>query len=132
MSDLRDFLCWFDGFSENIEKTPTARQWAKIKERVTALRNAPSAPDYGPTTSGLVDAYNARPIKPAAPKPKPKPAFYVDTNNYARKSSGDRITASEVEGALVDLRGIGGEMKTIVWADDSTGLNGRDLTIVAG
>jgi hypothetical protein len=41
MSSLRDFLNWFEGFSENLDKAPTAKQWEKIKERILALKDAP-------------------------------------------------------------------------------------------
>lgn len=29
-----EFKAWFDGFTENIEKAPSLKQWARIKERV--------------------------------------------------------------------------------------------------
>lgn len=127
MNDLRDFLNWFDGFAENIDKTPSAKQWAKIKERVAALRDAPPAS----TAAAPKPAAAAPP--PPAPKAKPVYPFIIDEQGYARKGKGDkrRITPDEVTDALYDLRGLEGDMATIRWADDSTGLNGRDLTIVA-
>lgn len=125
MSDLRDFLNWFDGFSENIEAAPSEKQWAKIKDRIKALQAAP------------VDAYNPRPTeaptvaKPAAPRPKPKPPFYIDLDGMAKRSNGERIMATEVQGDLIDLRGMDGDAGAIVWKDGSTGIRGADLTIVA-
>jgi hypothetical protein len=38
MSGLRDFLNWFEGKSEDIEDAPTAKQWARIKEKLLALK----------------------------------------------------------------------------------------------
>ena len=32
-----EFKAWFDGFTEAIEKAPTQKQWARIKERVTEI-----------------------------------------------------------------------------------------------
>ena len=90
------------------------------------------AEPYTPLVLDRRDVLDMRSVNPPAPKPKPKPTFYVDVDNYARKTNGDRIVASEVHGPLVDLRGLDGDMKTIIWADDSTGLNGRDLPIMAG
>jgi len=39
---LRDFLNWFEGFSDNIEKAPTERQWGKIVAKIADLRSAPA------------------------------------------------------------------------------------------
>lgn len=74
------------------------------------------------------------------PAPAPKPAltpitpqfpFYIDPQGDARKLGGAPVKAADVKGELVDLRGQDGDLKTIRWADGSTGLNGADLTIVA-
>lgn len=32
-----EFKAWFDGFTEGIEKTPTDKQWERIKERVKEI-----------------------------------------------------------------------------------------------
>jgi hypothetical protein len=48
MSALRDFLSWFEGFSENLEKAPNAKQWEKVKERILALKDAPEATAAAP------------------------------------------------------------------------------------
>jgi len=64
-------------------------------------------------------------------KPEPKFPFYIDEQGNALNGAGKPIKASEVKGDLVDLRGMDGDVKTIKWADGSTGLNGADLTIVA-
>ena len=126
MSDLRDFLNWFDGFAENIDKTPNTKQWGKIKERVTALRNA------APTDEAQKLASVVKPRPAPAPKPAPSYPFIIDHDNLAKNGRTKKpILPSEVTDALYDLRGMDGDMKTITWADGSTGLNGADLSIVA-
>jgi hypothetical protein len=35
-----EFKAWFDGFSEGIDKQPTQKQWARIKERVAEIDGA--------------------------------------------------------------------------------------------
>jgi hypothetical protein len=32
-----EFKAWFEGYTENIAKVPTQKQWARIQERVTEL-----------------------------------------------------------------------------------------------
>jgi hypothetical protein len=71
-------------------------------------------------------------VAPSTPKPAPKKAnypFLIDEAGYARNAKGKRITAGEVTDVLYDLRGIDGDVNGIIWADDSIGLNGSDLTI---
>lgn len=65
------------------------------------------------------------------PDMRPQFPFYIDEQGSARKQDGSPVKASEVKGELVDLRGQDGDMKTIKWADGTTGLNGADLTIIA-
>ena len=33
----QEFKAWFDGFTENVDKQPTQKQWARIKERVAEI-----------------------------------------------------------------------------------------------
>jgi hypothetical protein len=40
----------------------------------------------------------------------------------ARRAGGDRIMPADVAGILVDKRGQSGDLATITWADDSTGI----------
>jgi hypothetical protein len=58
----------------------------------------------------------------------PDHAFYIDRENYARMSGGERINAIEVDGSLFDLRGEG-DLGAIIWADGSTGVLGKVLDI---
>lgn len=126
MSDLRDFLNWFDGFAENIDKTPNTKQWGKIKERVTALRNAAPADE----AQKLANVVKPRPA-PAPAKPAPSYPFIIDKENFARNGKTQkRVLPGEVTDIMFDLRGLAGDAKHITWADDSTGLNGAgDITI---
>jgi hypothetical protein len=32
-----EFKAWFDGFSEGIDKVPTQKQWARIKDRIAEI-----------------------------------------------------------------------------------------------
>lgn len=36
-----EFKAWFDGFTEAIDKTPTIKQWARIKARVKEINGSP-------------------------------------------------------------------------------------------
>lgn len=123
MSELRDFLNWFDGFADNIEKTPTPKQWAKIKERVAGLNGntGPAKPASPPVTAA----------PPAPKKPDIAYPFIIDKDGYVRRGSGkkDRVLPSDVNDIVCDMRGINGDISDIVWADDRTGLLGADLTI---
>ena len=122
MNDLRDFLNWFDGFAENIDKTPTAKQWTKIKERIAALQGS------APTLS------IPQPVKPAA-APKPPQAAYrfmIDENGVVmRTKDGKPVLPGDITSRdeIYDVRKAG-DLRSIIWADGSTGLNGADLTIV--
>lgn len=73
---------------------------------------------------------NVQPAKPQAPV-KPTYPFYIDEKGYAKNRAGKRVTAKDVGGEIYDLRGIDGDMGGIIWADDSKGLNGADLMVVA-
>ena len=68
---------------------------------------------------------------PSAPlrQPARNYRFIIDEAGYVRNGKGKRILPSDVTEAITDLRGMDGDLRTIVWADESTGLNGADLTI---
>jgi hypothetical protein len=58
----------------------------------------------------------------------------IDRQGYARHApSGERIMPNQIPAgaSLRDLRGIGGSMAEITWADGSTGVLGHQLTIRA-
>ena len=58
-------------------------------------------------------------------------SFMIDKQGYARRASGERVLPKDVTGAIFDERGATSDMRSIVWADESTGLNGADLVIHA-
>ncbi len=37
----QEFKAWFDGYTENISKTPTQKQWKRIQERVGEIDGVP-------------------------------------------------------------------------------------------
>jgi hypothetical protein len=41
---LRDFLNWFEGFSDNLDGPPNDQQWEKVRKRINALSPEPAAP----------------------------------------------------------------------------------------
>jgi hypothetical protein len=130
MSDLRDFLNWFDGFAENIEKTPSAKQWAKIKERVGALQLQKVEPEIAPVKLEI----RAQPATTPASKRKPHPTafkFVIDHQGVVRRGNGEPVLPSDVTDIIHDYREGEADLRSIIWADGSTGLNGQDLTIVA-
>lgn len=57
--------------------------------------------------------------------------FLIDKQGFAKRANGERVLPRDVTGPIFDERGMDGDMRGIVWADGSTGLNGADLTIVA-
>lgn len=70
------------------------------------------------------------PVQPKAPK-APKGGFYIDDQGMVRNAQGKRVLPKDVTSEVYDTRGEMGDMKAIVWADDSKGLNGADLTITS-
>lgn len=70
-------------------------------------------------------------VRAMASKMDARYPFYIDTDGVAKGKAGRPINPRDIKGELFDLRGEHGDMKTIRWADGSTGLNGADLTIVA-
>ena len=64
--DAKEFKAWFEGFCEGVGEAPTAEQWAKLKQKVSAL----AEPFYKP---GLPSVY--RDSKPSCEGPRtPMPA----------------------------------------------------------
>jgi hypothetical protein len=51
-----EFKAWFEGFSESIERTPTAKQWEKITAKVKLIDGAVSYP-YVVYRDRYVDRY---------------------------------------------------------------------------
>jgi hypothetical protein len=58
--------------------------------------------------------------------------FVIDAKGYAKNAQGKRILPKDVGSTpIFDMRGELGDMREIVWADDSKGLNGADIVITA-
>jgi hypothetical protein len=58
--------------------------------------------------------------------------FVIDGKGYAKNAQGKRILPKDVGTTpIFDMRGELGDMREIVWADDSKGLNGADIVITA-
>jgi hypothetical protein len=73
--------------------------------------------------------------KPAKPTPlgPTGPRFFVDAGNFARRAGGARIMPSDDVDELVDQRGMNGDLGTITWADDSTGIpKGVQINVTIG
>jgi len=47
-AELRDFLNWFNGWSENIKARPSPVQWRRLKERIADLEARGTAVDPAP------------------------------------------------------------------------------------
>lgn len=70
------------------------------------------------------------PKKPAKPK-QPDYPFIIDKGGFVLRGNGEPVLPSDVTGPIHDLRGQDGDIRSIIWADGSMGLNGADLTISA-
>ena len=91
---------------------------------------------YGGDAANRLGGSQPKPtFVPVQPKSKTRPGgtsqFYIDDQGMVRNASGKRVLPKDVISEVFDTRGELGDMKSIVWADDSTGLNGADLTITS-
>jgi hypothetical protein len=50
------FLDWFDGWSENIEGQPSAKQWDRLKSRIMEIPRLDDAPSAAHTAMAAVTA----------------------------------------------------------------------------
>jgi hypothetical protein len=82
----------------------------------------------------------AQDVKPVASQAKfgavkkSKPASYefiIDEGGYVRNGkTSEQLSPSDVAGKTVyDMRGMDGDMSSLIWADGSKGLNGADINI---
>jgi hypothetical protein len=44
--NLNEFRAWFEGFGENLDGPPDKRQWARIKEKIEKIADAPSVTQH--------------------------------------------------------------------------------------
>lgn len=82
----------------------------------------------------------AQDVKPVASQAKfgavkkPKAASYefiIDEGGYVRNGkTSEQLSPTDVAGKTVyDMRGMDGDMSSLIWADGSKGLNGADINI---
>lgn len=116
-----------------ISKLPPAGPWpADQQKRWLDMMGVAFTVVYGGPVGGGMSASFAPVSDKTATQPKPSYPFVIDADGYARRGpNGKRIKPSDVTGPIFDMRGEDGDMRTITWADESKGLNGADLTIVA-
>lgn len=82
------------------------------------------------------DAATKMGSKPVAQVPR-KPAaavafpFFIDRDGFVRNALNQRVLPKDVDGPIFDMRGQDADVRTIIWKDESTGINGRDLVISA-
>lgn len=102
MTTLREFLCWFEGISENIEGAPTEKQWARISQKLSELKASAS---NGVVGTAWVEAASAR-AEPAGGAHTTKwwkdQVFTALTNNETL-SLDDETARDELASIPVDL-----------------------------
>lgn len=88
------------------------------------LFDGPNVPEAAPSTAVL-----GKPAKAKATLPD----YYIDPDGYAMANTGARIMPANIgrEDVMVDMRGPDGDMREIIWADDSKGVTGLSLPIMA-
>lgn len=91
-----------------------------------------AAARIGIKSSGI----EAKPVEQTKPSPAPLPPpvvhkFIIDMDGRACTARGKPVMPSEINDVICDLRGPDGDVRTISWADGSTGIQGWDLVITA-
>ena len=108
---------------------PTDQQLAWLRLMAMAFGTV-----YGGDAAQQFGQAGSATFKPLAlvPRPKkPEHRFIIDEKGYARKGTGERVMPDQVDGEMFDKRGIDGDMRTIIWADESQGLPQKQLVISA-
>ena len=111
------------------EEWPVDRQIAWLKMMAQAFGVV-----YGGDAVARMETQEAEAPK-AAPPPPPKPRkpnyrFVIDEKGFVKRGNGQRVMPSDIDAEVVDLSNGTVDMRQIIWADDSQGLNGADITIV--
>jgi hypothetical protein len=88
---------------------------------------------YGGDAAAKLGKSDVRPVFiPPQPKPKaPKGGFYIDDEGLVKNGAGKRVLPKDVTGEIYDTRGLDADLRSITWADGTTGLNGADLTVTS-
>lgn len=113
------------------ESWPVDRQlaWLKMMAQAFAVVYGGDAVTKLDQSTSQQEAVAPRP--PAPPKPKkPTHAFVIDEQGLVKRGNGERVLPGEIDTVVHDLSNGQVDLRNIVWADGSTGLNGADLTIV--
>jgi hypothetical protein len=110
---------------------PVDRQlaWLKLMAHALGAKYGGEVMFGGEAGGSMAKATQPGNVEPF--RSRPAHQFVVDADGFARNEAGERILPDEVESYLYDTRGDDADMSAIVWADDSTGITGLDLTISA-
>lgn len=106
---------------------------------VGAIAIDPAAPQQAfgaPSFRALSDPFAGNvlcaTVTAAPPDTRPRYAFFIDKDGFAKAMNGDRINPNQLNGeVLYDLRGEG-DLGAIIWADDTRGVVGLQIAISAG
>lgn len=106
---------------------PVERQLAWLKLMAMAFGTV-----YGGDVVGALGKPGVALLQQTAPKPpKPVHQYIINKSGFVVDAKGKRLLPGDIAGPIFDERGEDGDLRAIVWADDSRGLNGADLTIHA-
>lgn len=104
MSDLKDFLNWFAGYAENIEKAPTAKQWQRITAKVKALSESHASAEVRRHAGDIGMALPDAPVHRGDSKPTTKTAWKAQYQAALIEGGCDDETAADfANDAKVDL-----------------------------
>lgn len=81
---LDEFKAWFEGFTEDMDRAPTAKQWKRIKERVAEI-------------DGVAISY---PVYVERYWPAPRPWYMYPTWSSAGCTSNTVLLSSNLTGAV--------------------------------
>lgn len=116
-----------------IAKLPPAGSDWPVDQQAAWLRLMAMA--FGTVYGGEV-IFTGKPVASVPIQPKAKPSighpFLIDEGGFVRNAkTHKRVSPDQVDGSIFDARGQDGDMRTIIWADNSTGVNGKDFVISA-
>lgn len=107
MSTFHDFLVWFDGWAENIDGTPTEKQWTRLKAKVAEVRSATPQP-------AAVIVHERNGVQTAGPLPPAEPRKPTNLREWKAEFTGRLIEQGvDLESARDILDGYCEEMPNI-------------------
>lgn len=120
-----------------IAKIPPSEATWPVDGQLAWLRMAAMA--FGAVYGGdAVSVFAGKPASSFSPVTVPQRApsighpYLIDESGFVRNAkNGKRVNTKDIDGSIFDTRGQDGDMRTIVWADNSTGVNGKDFVISA-